>query len=428
LVALGLCEHEAARAGTGSSGSVQSFTTFLDDTPSNPAAIPEARALLHYLASVRGKQLLSGQQERTPWSGDSNEADFDYIKRETGRIPAVRGFDFMFYTQGARGGRVAERAIEWSRKGGIVHICLHWKTGSTAENQAFSTSKTDFDLLRALEPGTRDHEEFIAEMDIVAEELQKLQRAKVPVLWRPFHEVSGGWFWWGAKGPEAFIRAWRLMYERYTVKHGLDNLLWVYNPTSHHGGVEVWHPGHAYVDLVGLDIYPAKGTHPVFEEDFRRFNTFYSGRKVFALTENGALPDPDELFEKGAAWTFFSTWTSNFVTDPAINPPEFLRKVYQHPRVLDRDRLPRLSSLTPPKATAPRSLILLTPVSQLVQEPAGAQNLEVALVDEAGRTVRTVDGDIALTLDGAPDGTPPLGRTSLLRGVALFENVRPSLG
>jgi hypothetical protein len=49
----------------------------------------------------------SGKQEPPPWNGTASEEDFDYIKKQSGRVPAVRGFDFMFYTQGARDGRVA---------------------------------------------------------------------------------------------------------------------------------------------------------------------------------------------------------------------------------------------------------------------------------------------------------------------------------
>lgn len=404
------------------------FPRVLSDTPVNPAASQEARALLHYLASACGRAMLSGQQEITPWSGPASEEDFDYIKMQAGKIPAVRGFDFMFYTQGARDGRVAERAIEWARAGGIVHVCLHWKAGSRGENQAFSTGQTNFDLAQALTPGTRDHEEFVTDMDIVAGELKKLQKAKVPVIWRPFHEVSGGWFWWGAKGPENFIRAWRFMYERYTRKHGLNNLLWTYNPTAHHGGVEVWHPGHAYVDIVGYDVYPDKGTHPVHAEMYRRFHDFYLGRKPFALTENGALPDPDEMFRQNAGWAFFSTWTKNFVTDPAVNHPNFLRRVYQDSRVVNRERVaPTLSTLAPPVSAKPARLLFLSPPAPLARQPSGPQRIEIALVDENARTVRDISGEIALTLDPAPPGTPPFGRVKLTRGIALFEDLRPAL-
>lgn len=405
-----------------------SFPRVFSDTPVHPTASKEARALLHYLASACGRAMLSGQQEITPWSGSASEEDFDYIKAQTGKIPAVRGFDFMFYTQGARDGRVAERAIEWARAGGIVHICLHWKAGSRGDNQNFSTGKTDFDLAQALTPGTRDHEEFITEMDMVAGELKKLQKAKVPVIWRPFHEVSGGWFWWGAKGPENFIRAWRFMYERYTEKHGLDNLLWTYNPTAHQGGVEVWHPGHAYVDIVGYDVYPDKGTHPVHAEMYRRFHDFYLGRKPFALTENGGLPDPDEMFRQNAGWAFFSTWTKNFLTDPAVNHPDFLRRVYQDSRVVNRERVaPTLATLAPPAAAKPARLLFLTPPAPLARQPAGPQRVEIALLDENSRTIRDVSGELALTLDPAPPGTPPLGRVKLVRGIALFEDLRPAI-
>ena len=65
-----------------------------------------------------------------------------------------------------------------------------------------------------------------------ADGLKELQDANVVVLWRPFHEMNGGWFWWGGKDPDEFIRVWRHMFDYFTKTKGLDNLLWVYGPTT----------------------------------------------------------------------------------------------------------------------------------------------------------------------------------------------------
>lgn len=66
-------------------------------------------------------------------------------------------------------------------------------------------------------------------MDHMAELLKPFCEKSIPILWRPFHESEGDWFWWGAKGPEVAKQLYRMMYERYTVYHGLNNLIWVWN-------------------------------------------------------------------------------------------------------------------------------------------------------------------------------------------------------
>ena len=93
---------------------------------------------------------------------------------------------------------------------------------------------------------------MIRDIDAIAVELTKLRDAHVPVLWRPLHEAEGGWFWWGAQGPKNYVRLYRLLYDRLTKVHKLDNLIWVY--TS--GGKPEWYPGDDVVDIIGADAYP----------------------------------------------------------------------------------------------------------------------------------------------------------------------------
>ena len=77
---------------------------------------------------------------------------------------------------------------------------------------------------------TRHMVRWMHELDILAAGLGELQDAGVVVLWRPFHEVNGDWFWWGGKKPETFIRVWRHMFDYFTKTKKLNNLLWVYGP------------------------------------------------------------------------------------------------------------------------------------------------------------------------------------------------------
>lgn len=324
------------------------------DKPVSPKALPQAQALLDYLGSIQGKYILSGQYETVDWFGVNNDTEFTWLQSKIGRQPVVRGFDFIFATDprnvdssGKSYQHVAERAIAWAAKRGVVTASFHWKMGTynasaSLNKYNFYTSSTDFDPDKALVEGSAENLQFNRDLDTIAAELAKLRDAGVPVLWRPFHECSGGWFWWGAKGPATFKKLWLAMFDRFTRVHGLTNLLWVYNPTETGTSVQDWYPGDNYVDILSLDFYPATGTHPTYAAYYRQLVDFRSGRKLVALSENGGIPDPDALVSEGAWWSWFNTWNGDFLTDGTHNPESFLQKVYWHPRVLTLDSMPAL--------------------------------------------------------------------------------------
>lgn len=328
------------------------------DPPVSPRASPPAAALLQYLDAVSGKFILSGQQEDAAvpdWSGDGN-VDLDFIRRETGRLPAMRGFDYVWFTlkpekTGPR--TVGERAIQWSRRGGIVAVCVHWAAdlGSPEGQPDFYTPSptrkgTTFDIAQVPVDGTPENREFLAKLARFAPDLQRLRDAGVPVIWRPFHEAGGAWFWWSARGPEPYRKAWRYLFERMTRDYGLTNLLWCFNPTEHEGVIEAWYPGDDVVDIVSSDFYPEAG-HPTFAPVYRHFREFTRGRKVILMSENGAIPDPDLLEPEGAGWASFCTWTAGFISNEKVNPVDFVKRVYHHPRVLTLDEVPDLRRWKP---------------------------------------------------------------------------------
>jgi mannan endo-1,4-beta-mannosidase len=339
------------------------------DAPVSPNSLPEVGQLLNFLRNTRGKFVLSGQQEFPGWPdtiaiGEASDPDFARILTVTGKMPAVRGFDFLFYTHSAAGRatqRSTDRAIAWWRRGGIVTFCCHlfMDAGSPIGNPQFYVPSsnngvgTTIDLNRVVVAGTSENTEFNAKLDLIAVELKRLRDARVPVLWRPFHECSGGWFWWGAKGPAPFIAAYRYMFDRFTSLHGLTNLIWVYNPTETGTNLETWYPGDAFVDLISFDFYPTTGTHPTRAADYRRAVAFKSGRKLVAMSENGAIPDPDQLVADQAWWSYFCTWNGNFIRDGIVNPTALLQRVFNHPRVLTLDEMPAFFPRPdqPPKIT-----------------------------------------------------------------------------
>jgi len=309
----------------------------------NPAASDKTKALMAYLVKSYGKQILSGQQ-------DLSQAD--WLFAQIGKRPAVLGLDMMDYSPSRveRGttSDAAERAIEWWKAGGIVAFCWHWNAptglidqpGGREWYKGFNTNASTFDIARAMaNPLSEDYKLLERDIDAIAEQLIKLRDAGVPVLWRPLHEAEGGWFWWGAKGAEACKKLYRLLYDRLTRVHKLNNLIWVWTSTDTRNAV-AWYPGDQVVDVIGTDVYaPGPGSHDSLAGLFYNLVSIYGGRKLIALTENDAIPDIEAAIEQRAGWAWFCTW-GGFIRDGQYNPAAFLETVYNHTYVLTMDELP----------------------------------------------------------------------------------------
>ena len=291
----------------------------------NPHASPEAVRLFRYLHEIRGKFILSGQQE-VEHLGLHDGDDVEYVKATTGKLPAILGLDYISYPD------TSERAIEWWRRGGIVSLCWHW--GAPGYGPGYPASKETIDVDAALTPGTELNRILMQDIDDVARELLKLRDAHVPVLWRPLHEFSGDWFWWSKSGPEPFKRLWRLIHDRYTRDFGLDNLVWVLGYTSQPG--TDWYPGDEYVDIAGADNY---ATGPQAEM-YRATELVVGPERLIAYHECGPIPPPDELVGQQIPWSWFLTWHTIHIREQ--NTPEYLRAVNHHPYVITHDKLPYL--------------------------------------------------------------------------------------
>lgn len=148
----------------------------LDVTLSNPDAGECARRLMSYLADQYGTNFISGQY----CDGGLYGHEMACIFKATGKFPAMVGLDMMEYFPS----RVAN--------------------------------------------GSEGKSILLSDMDAVAKELQTLWDAKVPILWRPLHEASGGWFWWGDCSPDSYCELYRLMYEKFTKEYELDNLIFAF--------------------------------------------------------------------------------------------------------------------------------------------------------------------------------------------------------
>ena len=291
---------------------------------SDPQASPEAKKLYRYLCRMEGKGILAGQQECPDPARFGS--DMRYIRAVSGKLPAIRGLDFIHNDFDG----VVRRAKAWHKKGGVVSICWHW--GTPPDGVGYPSSQGSIDLEEALTEGTALHEALLARMDEAALALKKLARARIPVLWRPLHEFDGGWFWWGKGGGDAFIRLWRLMYRRCRELHGLHNLIWV---LGYDGEVkDGWYPGDEYVDIVGADTY--KEGVPVAM--YHRLEAAFGDRFLRCYHECGPIPEPEELMEQNLAWSWFLTWHYYHIRKQ--NTREKVRRIYNHPYVITLDQLP----------------------------------------------------------------------------------------
>ena len=288
---------------------------------SNPSASRETKAVYRFLCENFGKRIISGQQEST-WMG-SPDYEMDYIRKETGKTPALRGLDFM--NDDFDG--VVARAKAWWDRGGLVTICWHVGIYGGGYNDS-KNDVPDFRLL--LDEETEEHRKMVAKWDQAARSLSELQDVGVVVLWRPFHEFDGRWFWWGKGSPEDFVRLWRMMYKRFTEKHHLNNLIWV---LGYSGEVrDGWYVGDEFCDVIGSDTYD--GTeHRAGWDKLLRVGT---KNKPFAFHECGNLPSIHRFIEKDCLWSWFMVWHTTWAE---ANKGDVLREFYNDERVITLENI-----------------------------------------------------------------------------------------
>ena len=326
----------------------------VEPTLINPNATENARRLMTYLCDSYGEVILSGQYcDEGPY-GTENAC----IWRATGgEYPAILGLDMIEYSpsrdkNNTAPNKTTQYAIEYWEKGGIVTYCWHWNVPEKYLKgiwwQGFYTEQVSIDLKKIMNgQDPEGYELLMQDIDAIAEELGKLQDAGVPVLWRPLHEASGGWFWWGASGPEAYIELYKVLYDRLVNVHGLNNLIWIWN-----GQDAAWYPGDEYVDIIGEDIYPGERVYDSQSARFLKCLTYTDARKMIVLSENGCIPDPDLAFRDGTPWGFFCTWQGEFIAQAEgynmmseqYNEKTLVQKVFSHEKVINRSELPDLKN------------------------------------------------------------------------------------
>lgn len=307
-------------------------------TTADPKATKETVELWNYLHAIAGKQIITGQHTQTiPCE------EIEYIRQTTGKEPKLRGFELLAYSPNIHyedaspecireveeNKGTVETALQWAEEqrdagtGGILTFTFHWFSPLGGRDKSFYTEHTDFDARKVLEEGTPERAAFYHDMDVIAGILQRFQEEKIPILWRPFHESYGTWFWWGAQGPEVARDLYRLMFDYYTGEKDLHNLLWVWN-----SDVSEAYPGDSYVDVVSMDVYLPEYRPTDYAETYEKLVNATSRNKIAALAELGYLPDIELLQKSRIPWSYYMTWSKEFCIGEKYNSVKNLKKMY----------------------------------------------------------------------------------------------------
>ncbi len=313
--------------------------------PADPELNLRGRTILAYFQQLQASpdlRLVSGQF--AGWSGSARLEVLAKIHRATGQWPAMIGLDYCAWVPGARPDMAgietrAPNALarEYWHAGGLVNLSWH------APNPSGGSLKEKGVKLADLLVAGPQRDRWMESLDRVAAGLQELQEAGVVVIWRPLHEMNGGWFWWGAQEPADFIAVWRHMFDYFTHEKKLHNLLWAYGPNQG-ARTAAFYPGDAYVDLTGVDAY----TDLIDPAHIRGYPELAKITKPFGFTEYGphAASNPpgdydyrlllDGLEKNFPTARHFLCWDMKW--NPAEN--QFAKEFYNDPRVITRDRLP----------------------------------------------------------------------------------------
>ena len=312
--------------------------------PANPNASPKARAVLNFFhelsARTDTKRVLSGQFSN--FGNGANTGLMTQIHDKTGHWPGMIGVDYADFGRGSLTWKVPNKAcLDYWQQGGLVTVSAHLYNPANPKGGGLRDKGVDLDDL--LKPDTETHQRWMQELDLMAQGLQELKDAGVVVLWRPFHEMNGGWFWWGAKEPEKFIKVWQHMFDYLSKTKGLDNLLWLYSP-NHGQNTAKYYAGDHYVDLVGLDAY----TDFIDPEHIKGYAEVAALPKPFGFTEFGPHGpqrppgDYDYLrFLEGIKnnfpkTCFFKCWNDKWSLNSNQNTKEFL----SNDLIVNREDLP----------------------------------------------------------------------------------------
>ncbi len=321
--------------------------------PVTPRASPEAAALLRYIHSLSGRHTLTGQHNYP----DTHDTSTRQAIAAWGKTPAIFGQDFGFAAPGDKDAVAARPDIieEVKRQyanGAIITLCWHAVRPTDDEPVTFRGSVqgklTDEQWNELITPGTKLNQRWCDQVDVIAGYLKQLRDAHVPVLWRPYHEMNGDWFWWGGRrGEHGTTVLYRQLFDRLANYHHLNNLVWIWSvdrPSTPERQFVDFFPGRNYFDIAALDVYRSDFA-PAYYRDLMKL----ADGKPLALAEVGP-PPALAVLEQQPQWTWWMNWAGMVGTKPAAI--QAVRTLVDNPRSLSLDDPAYRKGITPIRAAS----------------------------------------------------------------------------
>jgi hypothetical protein len=293
--------------------SAQSFSTERV-RPSDESASRLTRNLYQNLSAMTGKTIMIGHQDALAygigWKGDDDRSD---VKALCGSHPAVVGWDIGGIEMGMSENLdsvpfelIRQRIMENYSRGGVNTISWHAFNPVTGAGSWADTRIPD-PVVPLLLPGGQHHDKLILSLDRVAAFLSSLKNSSgelIPIVFRPWHEHTGNWFWWGSIhcSKNEYIELYRFTIQYLRNKHHLNNLLIAFSPdVGFTSPAEYFdrYPGDDVVDVIGLDDYQSLRTNQ--PEKLVRNLEIITGiartkYKIAAFTETGCTNVADHRF------------------------------------------------------------------------------------------------------------------------------------
>ena len=306
-----------------------------DEATGTEKAQPAVPAVLAYLHGIVGRSVVSGIHNREPNSRPDLQTN--QLHDMTGRFPGIWSGDFLFGDANinSRWAMIYECKNQWDR-GSIVHLMMHVAPPNQPEDCAWEggilSHLSDQDWSDLITDGGKLNTAWKARLDDYAVYLAYLKGNGVQVLFRPFHEMNQGRFWWGGrKGNRGTAKLYQLTHDYLTRAKGLTNLIWIWDMQDMSRDFRDYNPGGAYWDIFAFDVYG-----PGYSQNWYDYVLSIAGDKPMAIGECSKLPTV-ELLQSQPRWCFFMSWAELTFTD---NTRQQIMDLYRSPKVITRERLP----------------------------------------------------------------------------------------
>ena len=368
----------------------------LSAKPVTPEATESAVKLYSFLRENFGKKTISGIMTGD-MSGYTLGADFKthddvkYIYTRTQKYPVIVGLDFLFAT-GPKANEswnkeYTDKAISIAKglwkAGGIPAFTWHWKDPLDKEDAFYiqgadnGQGYTTFDFATGFKSGTTEwntesaaYKGIVADIDHIADYFLELQKEGVAGIFRPLHEAGGKWFWWSINSGDQFAALYRLVYDRMVKVKGVKNMIWVFNPEG--STVTSWDPGSEYYDVLSIDIYNSANDHSSNASAFDKFKSASNGTKILALSENGPIPDVNNMHADEAVWSWWMPWYSTWSgTWPGQTKDAVWKSNMEDERIISLEDMPGwdkyTANISPDTTVAPHDTTVTPPDTTVTQ-------------------------------------------------------------